>query len=357
VKVRTRDLISALALPALAAFGTWAFLVNRWVIHWVDGSAKTLATAGLALGLGVVSGAPLCFGWRRLPNQLALGVLLLFSAGELRRFVLRSEYRAEPAEPNGAASLLRPVTTTELEVRRFEAPLPKLSIPRLRVLHVSDLHVGEDVPWSYFERILAALHSEEPDLIVLTGDYISKRERLPLLERWLHGMARPRYGSFAVLGNHDHWTGEPDRVTAVLGSAGVEVLRGACKTVALSPGARIRICGTEAPWGPALGRDLADAPHDLPSLVLSHTPDNVYDLAELDAGAVFAGHTHGGQIRLPVLGALIVPSRYGRRFDRGHFVVSGTHLFVSAGVGADAPPLRLWCPPELVVVDFVRRSD
>ncbi len=353
MKVRTRELISALLLPALAALGTWAFLVNRWTIHWVDGSAKTLMTAGLGLGLAAVAGAPLWFGWRRTANQLALGVLLLFSAGELRRFVLRSEYRADPAEPEDAASWLRPVTTTELELRRFEAPLPKLSVPRLRVAHVSDLHVGEDLPFSYFERISAALRSEQPDLIVLTGDYVSKRERLPLLERFLHGLARPRYGSFAVLGNHDHWTGAPDRVTAALAGAGVEVLRGTCKTVALAPGARIRICGTEAPWGPALAADPADRSHDLPTLVLSHTPDNVYDLAELEAEAVFAGHTHGGQIRLPVLGALIIPSRYGRRFDRGHFVVSGTHLFVSAGVGADAPPLRLWCPPELVLVDFV----
>jgi uncharacterized protein len=88
-------------------------------------------------------------------------------------------------------------------------------------------------------------------------------------------------------------------------------------------------------------------------LMLSHTPDNVYDLGDLGADAVFAGHTHGGQIRLPGLGALIVPSRYGRRFDRGHFVVDDTHLFVSAGIGADAPALRLWCPPEIVVVDFV----
>jgi predicted MPP superfamily phosphohydrolase len=89
------------------------------------------------------------------------------------------------------------------------------------------------------------------------------------------------------------------------------------------------------------------------TLVLSHTPDNVYALAEQGATAVFAGHTHGGQMRVPWLGPLIVPSRYGRRFDRGHFDVEGTHLYVSAGVGADAPPLRLWCPPDLVVVDLV----
>jgi predicted MPP superfamily phosphohydrolase len=71
---------------------------------------------------------------------------------------------------------------------------------------------------------------------------------------------------------------------------------------------------------------------------------------------VFAGHTHGGQFRIPFLGPLLMPSRYGRRFDQGHFVVEGTHLYVSAGVGADAPNLRLWCPPDLVVVDLVGQT-
>ena len=92
------------------------------------------------------------------------------------------------------------------------------------------------------------------------------------------------------------------------------------------------------------------------TLVLSHTPDNIYEVAERGATALFAGHTHGGQFRLPLLGPLVVPSRYGRRFEEGHFVVNGTHLFVSAGVGADAPALRLWCPPELIVVDLVGRE-
>jgi predicted MPP superfamily phosphohydrolase len=112
----------------------------------------------------------------------------------------------------------------------------------------------------------------------------------------------------------------------------------------------VRLCGTDAPWGPTFEPPGSDA---AATLVLSHTPDNVYELAERGATVVFAGHTHGGQFRLPVLGALVVPSRYGRRFDRGHFAVEGTHLFVSAGVGSEAPALRLWCPPELVVVDLV----
>jgi hypothetical protein len=86
--------------------------------------------------------------------------------------------------------------------------------------------------------------------------------------------------------------------------------------------------------------------------MLTHTPDNLYALCDLGYAAIFAGHYHGGQIRLPGLGALVVPSRYGRRFDRGHFVMNGTHLFVTTGVGSAEPPVRLWCQPDVLIVDI-----
>jgi len=188
---------------------------------------------------------------------------------------------------------------------------------------------------------------------VMTGDYLSQADRLPRFAAWLEGLPRTPYGAFAVLGNHDYWVG-PVEIRATLTRAGVHVIGGDCADLAVDD-RHIRVCGTDAPWGPGLApraRGDVDA-----TLVLSHTPDNVYALAEQGATAVFAGHTHGGQFRVPIFGALVVPSRFGRRFDRGHFDVEGTHLFVSAGVGADAPPLRLWCPPELVVVDLVGRTE
>ena len=92
--------------------------------------------------------------------------------------------------------------------------------------------------------------------------------------------------------------------------------------------------------------------HEL-QLVLTHTPDNIYALRDHGFDAVFAGHYHGGQIRAPGLGPFVVPSKYGRRYDRGHFVFGRTHLFVTAGVGSAEPPLRIWCPPDVLVVDFL----
>jgi predicted MPP superfamily phosphohydrolase len=164
-------------------------------------------------------------------------------------------------------------------------------------------------------------------------------------------LPKARLGSYAVLGNHEYWAGCADAMRAALARAGVVAVSGRCQTV---PDGSLRVCGTEAPWGPDYDRPPASPA--IPTVALSHTPDNVYELAERGADVVFAGHTHGGQLRLPLLGALIVPSRYGRRFDRGRFDLERTHLFVSAGVGADAPALRLWCRPELVVVDLQGRA-
>jgi predicted MPP superfamily phosphohydrolase len=327
------------------------FLLNRSVIQWVDRPAKTVAIVALALALGLAIALPAALAWRGPWGRLSAGVLALFALGEGRRAWLRHEYRATDAPP---AELLHPVTTTDLRVRHFSIAVPELGSHQLRVVHVSDLHVNEDLPPDYFQGIHEAIRGAAPDLIVMTGDYLSRADRLPALAAWLEGLPPTPYGAFAVLGNHDYWVGRSDEIRSTLARAGVRVIGGTCATLSVGD-QHVRVCGTDAPWGPSF-EPAEPASNAAATLVLSHTPDNVYALAEQRVTAVFAGHTHGGQFRVPVLGALVVPSRYGRRFDRGHFAIDSTHLFVSAGVGADSPPLRLWCPPELVVVDLVGRA-
>ena len=342
-------------VAGVAAFGLWAFVVNREVINWRDSEPKRLAIVVLALLFAAVAAVPLWRRWRGPWTRGALLVILAFSLGETRRAWLRYQYALELA--GGApVELFRPVTTMALTVRHFEATLPGLVVPRLRVVQVTDLHITEALPNEYYQRIQSAIAAEKPDLLLFTGDYLSQIRRLPLLEEWLTSLPRARYGSYGVLGNHDHWIDNGQKVSGAFTHAGVTLLGGSCTTVAIPGTPGLRLCGTEFPWGPALDRAaiLEGAQGSSPLLVMSHTPDNVYALRELGAAAVFSGHTHGGQMRLPVFGSIIIPSVYGRRFDLGHFNVEGTHLYVSAGVGADAPPLRIYCPPELVEVDFHR---
>jgi predicted MPP superfamily phosphohydrolase len=285
------------------------------------------------------------------PLRLLPWVILLIALGhEGFDQLIRYRYAGSPpvrsvgVEP----SLWRPITTTDLVLHFFELPEPALRVKRLRVAQISDLHISARLPKAYFEAALDSVVAQNPDLIFITGDTVSDRDGLPLLSEVLAGRLHARFGVFAVLGNHDFWTG-PNAVAKTLSAAGITRVGSGCLRLPEAVG-RVAVCGSEAPWGPKL--ETALAANDL-SLVLTHTPDNIYDLSAQGASVVFAGHTHGGQGRVPGFGALIVPSRYGRRFDEGHFHVGATDLFVSAGLGAYHPPLRIYCPPDVIVVDLV----
>jgi len=334
-----------------AAVSLWLLAVNRWLIHWVDGPLKTTAIVA-ALVLVAGGAAYLAAGLSRQPWRSAPFLLLgLLAAGEVRRAVLRHRARASAPtmQRSDSSRGWYPDTTTALSVVQYHARLPGLGDARLRVAHLTDLHLDPRLPFEHFRAAVDAAAAANPDLLLLTGDFVSHRRGLRLLAELPIENLRPRYGTFAVLGNHDYWT-DAEAIATILARKGVTLLGGQCRRIPLGNGPAVQLCGTEQPWGPGL--DEAARPSAAPTLVLSHTPDNIYDLADWGAAAVFSGHYHGGQLRLPGLGALIVPSRYGRRFDRGHFRVESTDLFVSSGVGADSPPLRVYCPPDVLVVDF-----
>jgi predicted MPP superfamily phosphohydrolase len=207
---------------------------------------------------------------------------------------------------------------------------------------------------SYFQDAMRRVAAAAPDLVVFTGDFVTYRQYVPLIADVLP-LARGRLGSFGVIGNHDQWA-DAAAVRAAARSAGVKMLEGEPVKLPLENGHSVVIAGFEHPWGDKPWRPPQRNGHEL-RLVLTHTPDNIYALGDHGFDAVFAGHYHGGQIRAPGLGPFVVPSKYGRRYDRGHFVFGRTHLFVTAGVGSAEPPLRIWCPPDVLVVDFLPESE
>jgi len=254
------------------------------------------------------------------------------------------------AQENVGVRVARPRTTTDLAERRYELAVPGWRGPALRIAHVSDFHVNSHLPLAYFEAAMQRVEAARPDLLFFTGDFVTSSEYVDLLPRVI-SLARGRLGTFAVLGNHDYWA-DPAAVTEAVRSAGVSLLGNGSVRVPVGDGPAVLVAGCEVPWSPRPWQPPVPAAGDLP-LMLTHTPDNVYRLSRLGFAAVFAGHYHAGQIRLPVLGSLVVPSNYGRRFDHGHFVLHGTHLFVTAGAGSAEPPLRLWCQPDVFIVDIV----
>jgi predicted MPP superfamily phosphohydrolase len=344
----------------LAASFFAVYAINCAVFFWPEHWQQALGAGGLLLLIAVASSVPFVLGGGKRASQVALLVLGVFAVGEAHRLLLRREYRVETrwALPTQKAAEEPHVDTTrDLRVQHYELPVGRAGAApgrerRVRFVQLTDVHVTERFPFEYYERLSALVQSRNADVVVLTGDLLSKRERLPMLERWLQTLPAARLGRYAVLGNHEYWAHAEDEVRGALARANISVVAGGCRTLPLpEPGPGLCVCGSEAPWGPALSASALREGAGTPFVVLTHTPDNVYDLARLGPLAVLAGHTHGGQLRVPGLGPIIVPSRFGRRFDIGHYRVDGTHLFVSAGAGADSPPVRIFCPADVLELD------
>jgi predicted MPP superfamily phosphohydrolase len=335
-----------------AGTGLFFFLINRFVLTQRDYPIKAPL---MLLTLALLYGGGIWWGWRTgfaLSFWVALVLLVVLLGSELRRLRLRRRMAGAPPiwQENVAEQLREPFTTTTLAIRHYEIHLPAWRGPRLRIAHVSDLHVNGMLPDSHYRLVMERVRQAEPDLLLFTGDFMSDEggyaDQLPALL----GDVRGKLGSFAILGNHDHWS-DPAKVTAVLNAAGIQTLENDAQPLKVG-GARLVLWGCEDPWGPTRWSPPVGRGDEL-VIVLSHTGDNIYRLARAGAQVVFSGHYHAGQWRLPGLGPLLVPSRFGRRFDLGHFIVQGAHLFVSAGVGSTRIPFRIYCRPDMLIVDIL----
>jgi predicted MPP superfamily phosphohydrolase len=239
---------------------------------------------------------------------------------------------------------------------------------------LSDIHGGSNgVTEEKLQEIVAATNREEPDLIVILGDFVSQsRGGKPVRQRSLkmpigviadnlRGL-NARYGVFAVLGNHDGWFGD-EEVGSELRRVGFMVLENQVAVIE-TEGHRFRILGlrdhyemTDPKSFDAEVEAALASSGDGDIIVLEHSPDLFPILMEKkppisDFKLMLAGHTHGGQICLPILGAPIVPSNYGQRYARGHIRESGKDLFVTTGIGTSILPLRFLAPPEIAVVSI-----
>ncbi len=330
-----------------AGFCLFLLLLNRHLILIPDSRLKSPLILSAFL---LITGGAALFGWthpRRPWVFLPAALLGLIAVGEVRRALIRHSSAASGPVDTTSCEVrpTRPVTTTDLVCRHYEVSLPNWKGPAFRIVHLTDLHIDPSLS-DFYEQALRVVEQHHPDLAFITGDFVSKSEALPALRELLRPLGK--HGTFAVLGNHDYWV-DADRVGAAVSEAGVTLLTNESTAVSLA-GEPIRISGFDYPWNRSEKSVPAAGSGEL-HLVLSHTPDNIYRISRSGADAVFSGHYHAGQVRVPLVGSIVVPSVYGRRFDHGHFVVDGAHLFVAAGIGAANPPFRIYCQPDLFVVD------
>ncbi len=214
------------------------------------------------------------------------------------------------------------------------------------IVQWTDLHLTGTIDRNWFETVVELTNRLEPDLAVCTGDLLDDMTLLDWLPATL-GRIESKLGRCFVLGNHD-WHLQPEQIRQTMTrDAGWTNVAESC--IAWEhKGRQIEIAGTECPWMGELS-NLKTKPDGTFRLVLSHTPDNIHWAAENDADLVLAGHNHGGQVCLPLIGPVYSPSRYGVRYAAGDFQVGPTLMIVSRGLSG-RHPLRYLCRPELVKV-------
>lgn len=277
----------------------------------------------------------------------------------------------------GYATLVEPYWPV---VKRVNVPLPGLPahLDGFTITQLSDLHRGPVVTQEDIGRAVALALEQEADLAVLTGDYVSSSAKYapscaqalaplasssPLPSRERPGQANsplpPREGLgeggvLASLGNHDHWT-DADAVAGALSDAGLTVLRNAAREVADG----LWIAAVDDVWEQRADLDqaLADVPAGATVVLLAHEPDYADTVAA--GGRVslqLSGHSHGGQIRVPFVGPLVLP-RLAHKYPAGLYRVSRMWLYVNRGVGLVRPAVRFNCRPEVTLLKLQATDD
>jgi uncharacterized protein len=235
------------------------------------------------------------------------------------------------------------------QVEVVEQHLALASVPEdwqgLRIVQLSDLHVGPYVAPEFFHECIRVAADLAPDILVLTGDVADKPDWLPACLDPLADL-QPKYGKFAITGNHDFWCGQ-NWVREYLSTVGFAVVDNDWRTIDVRA-RRLLVAGLADPWCP----DRSNWPPDTGAhetafrLCLTHTPDNIPRAGQLGMDLIFCGHNHGGQVRFPLIGAVYCPSKFGRRYDTGLFEENGALAYVSRGLSGNVP-LRCLCRPEI----------
>lgn len=227
----------------------------------------------------------------------------------------------------------------------------------VRLALLSDLHVGSPY-WglSSLERLVERVNQERPEIVLLAGDYMVNGMTFG---HWVDpesiaaALARLEapLGVVAVLGNHDWWSGG-HRVRRAFESQGIIVLENESHAVQRGD-QRFFVVGLadQLTRRMLLDKALEGVAEGAPFLVLAHEPDVFVRVPER-ASLTLAGHTHGGQVRLPLIGRPVIPSEYGERFAAGHIEEEGRHLFVTTGVGTSVFPVRFGVAPEIAILNL-----
>ncbi len=226
----------------------------------------------------------------------------------------------------------------------------------LRVVQISDIHHGLFLPKEWLSEAVRQANRLNPDIIALTGDFVtySRRNIEPAAE--LLGRLRARYGVYAVLGNHDFRV-DADAVASALSRQHIEVLRN--RHIAFSHGGEsVYLAGVDDyGYGADLRRAMRGVPSDAASILLAHNPRVIHLASRHNVSLVLSGHTHGGQVNVPLLGTVYGRSPERLRYKIGWDRMGATQIYVSRGIGTIVLPWRFRCPAEITHLELLQGAS
>ncbi len=225
----------------------------------------------------------------------------------------------------------------------------------LRIAVIGDIHTGAPfIDDQKLRQIVELTNQQNPDLIVLLGDYMSpnswhSHRVLPeVTAAGLKDLKAP-LGVYSVLGNHDWWY-DGERVRRAFEQNGIPVLNDEVAEIKWHDKS-FWLVGLADAWTQPqhIGETLAKVPQGVTMIALTHSPD-VFPRLPQNVPLLLAAHTHGGQVNIPLIGTPIVPSRFGAKYTAGHIFENGHHMFVTTGIGTSILPVRFRVPPEIVIL-------
>ncbi|MBC8131920.1 MAG: metallophosphoesterase [Deltaproteobacteria bacterium] len=300
------------------------FLVMWPFFMWWTVSLMSVLLAPLALAarfIFLVSTAPVLAAWMGLAGICA--AVTLWQRPRIRRYVVDVE------------------------------GLPEL-FEGYRLAQISDLHCGPFASGPRVLRWVSTVNAQDADLIAVTGDLIASGAAfVPVVASALGGL-RARDGVFASMGNHDYFTDGESLVTALEGH-GVTVLRNRGVDIVRGSSA-IHVAGADDTWSKRadMDRTLAGRRPETPVVLLAHDPELFLDAVDRGVALTLSGHTHGGQLGLPLFARKLNLARLMTPFTTGFYRVGQATLYVNRGLGTTGPPVRLGVPPEIAVFTLRR---
>lgn len=252
----------------------------------------------------------------------------------------------------------RMIEPTRLTIQSIKLTSKQIKEP-IRVVQLADIHLGNYYKGKKLEKAISKVNALQPDFIILSGDLVDDNRTFNGTTEAIACLSRlqANYGKFAVFGNHDYAYEGDSRYRLMMKESNFNLLVNTCKQVVLPKGSKINLIGLDDCISGNTNIELAfeESNEEDYNILIAHEPDIARDVVDRPIDLQLSGHSHGGQIRIPFIGAFYTP-KYSKAYIKGLYTFEENprmKLYVSSGIGTTILPYRFMNPPEIVMIDII----